>query len=712
MVPLSEVYRRGKLVSLDSNTDYYDDASADSQPTLVFFFSTYYIFLIFFAFLNGAQPHHHTTFFFNNFNATGSNLTLIKDASFVSNVIRLTNHSQRLIGRALYSNPVQIKNNKTVLSFSTTFVFSIVTPSPGPGGHGLSFIMTPYKSLMGALPSDYLGLLNSSSRDGQGSNHLFAVEFDTNTASEFSDINDNHVGVDINSLNSTNSTTAGYWTGKQFQELSLKSGKNIQAWIEYDHLLKQLNVTITLAGSPRPVRPLISLPNLDLSTVLQEKMYVGFCAATGTLVEHHYILAWSFTTNGMALPLDLSLLPSFAHKNPKHHSKGFIVGITAASLLLLMVTGLAIFCWFKRMKYRECIEEWEREFWPHRLPYRELSIATYGFKEEQLLGSGGFGKVYKGVLPSNGLEIAVKCIIKDSTEGMKEFIAEISSVGRLQHRNLVQLRGWCRRNNQLFVVYEYMPNGSLDRLIFGKPKIVLRWPERYKILKGVAAGLLYLHEQWDRRVVHRDVKSSNILIDSELNAKLGDFGLARLYDHDQNSETTRVVGTLGYIAPEFTQTGKATPSTDVFSFGIVLLEVACGRKPIDPFKDAEEVVLVECVRELFAKDKLMDAADPKLDGEYDAEEMERVLKLGLICSHPHPEGRLSIRHVLQILEGEVPLPVMHIPSSSLNNMGSNRRIGNFGNKSESAEPCGSSSKSYTADELSTSSSKGKSKVLM
>eukprot|EP01018_Ginkgo_biloba_P000180 Gb_35142 [translate_table: standard] len=372
-----------------------------------------------------------------------------------------------------------MKNNNTVLSFSTTFVFSIVTPPPttGLGGHGLSFIMTPYKSL----------------KDCQ-SNHPFAVNFDTSITPEFQNINDNHVGVDFYmNLKSREPTAARYWDGKRFQELHLESSRKIQAWIEYDHFQKQLQVTVALAGSPRPVRPLISIRNLDLSTVLQEQMYVGFCASTGPLVEDHYILAWSFTTNGMAPPLDLSLLPSFTHKNPKHHSKGFIVGITVASLLLLMVPVLAIFCWFKRMKYRECIEEWEREFWPHRLPYKELSIATNGFKEEQLLGSGGFGKAYKGVLPSNGLEIAVKCIIKDSTQGMKEFIAEISSVGRLQHRNLVRLQGWCRRNNQLFVVYDYMPNGSLDGLIFGKPKTVLRWPERYKILKGVAAGLLYLH---------------------------------------------------------------------------------------------------------------------------------------------------------------------------------------------------------------------------
>eukprot|EP01018_Ginkgo_biloba_P000250 Gb_26121 [translate_table: standard] len=544
-----------------------------------------------------ADHNHPSTFIFDRFNGS-SNLILINDASVTSNVLRLTNHSRRMIGRALYSTPVQIKNNNTLSSFSTTFVFSMVPPQ-GPGGHGIAFVMTPFKSLMGALEGQYLGLLNASS-NGHSYNHLFAVEFDTNQRAEFGDFNDNHVGVDINSLQSLEPKTAGYWVnaGKKFQELSLKSGQNIQAWIQYDHLQKELNVTITLAGLLKPSKPLLSVKEIDLSAILQEQMYVGFSAATGfDSVEDHYILAWSFNSNGTVPPaLDLSHLPSFTHTNSKHLSTEFIAGITVASLVVLFVAIFAVYHQFKRRKYTELFEEWELEYWPHRISYPELSIATKGFQDEQLLGSGGFGRVYKGVLPTSGLEVAVKCIIKDSTEGMKEFIAEISSVGRLQHRNLVQLRGWCRRNQQLFIVYDYMPNGSLDRMIFGNPDTVLRWPERYRILKGIAAGLIYLHEQWDRRVVHRDVKPSNVLLDSDLNAKLGDFGLARLYDHGHNPQTTRVVGTLGYIAPELTNTGKATPSTDVFSFGIVLLEVASGRRPVDISRDDEEIVLVYWIR--------------------------------------------------------------------------------------------------------------------
>eukprot|EP01018_Ginkgo_biloba_P000278 Gb_37811 [translate_table: standard] len=613
--------------------------------------------------LNAAQTddrRRNYTFVFNQFSSS-SNLILINSASIKSTYLSLTNSSLRLTGRALYPVPVQTENNETLFSFSTTFVFALPRPPDVAAGPGLAFIITPYKSDTRPYASQFLGLFNSSS-NGQLYNHLFAVEFDTGQNIEFNEINGNSVGVDLNSLTSVESQPTGYWMGNQFIELDLRSRQNFQVWIDYNHLQNQLNVTIAVAGSPRPQKPLISTKlNMSLLGGVEEEMYVGFSSSTGSFLEYHYILAWSFTTNGTAPPLSVSNLPTFIEK-PKHVSKGFIAGITLASFFLMFLIILGAFIWWRKMKYGEIFEEWELEFWPHRLPYRELSIATKGFKEDHLLGSGGYGKVYKGVLPSNGLEVAVKCIVQDSSEGMKEFIAEITSVGRLQHRNLVQLRGWCRRKKKLFIVYDYMSNGSLDHMIFGNPKTVLQWAQRYKILKGVATGLLYLHEQWKQRVVHRDIKSSNVLLDSDLTAALGDFGLARLYDHSENPETTRVVGTLGYIAPELVHTGKATPSTDVFSFGVVLLEVATGRKPVDHSKDAEEVILVDWVWDLYTKEKLMDAVDPKLKGAYDVEEMAKVLRLGLICSHPEPESRLTIRQVLQILEGEDSLPSIRMSS--------------------------------------------------
>jgi len=607
----------------------------------------------------------HTTFVFDGFN--GSDLILEADASVIrpKSVLALTNESHFMLGRALYSDPVQMKNNDTLSSFSTTFVFSIVHPPSNIGGHGLAFVMTPFTSPMGALSAHYMGLLNLTS-NGQPYNHLFAVEFDTSKNPEFNDPDGNHVGVDINNLVSVEAKTAGYWNGDEFHNLSLKSRRNIQAWIDYDHLHSHLNVSITMAGLPRPQRPLISR-KIDLHSVLQEKMYVGFSAATALYVEDHYILAWSFTTNGTASPLDVSRLPSFVNMYSKRPGRGFIAGVTMSALVFSLAIAAAVF--LKRARNRETIEEWEQEYWPHRFTYKDLSIATSRFRGENVLGQGGFGKVYKGVLPGSSQEVAVKCITKEFTEGMKGFVAEISSMGRLQHRNLVQLRGWCRRHKKLFIVYDYMPNGSLDKLIFGNPTTVLPWHRRYAILKGVAMGLLYLHEQWEKRIIHRDIKSSNVLLDLELNGRLGDFGLARLYDHSENPQTTRVVGTLGYIAPELIHTGKATPSSDVFSFGVLLLEVACGRRPVDPLKDAERMILAEWVWDLYTERRLLEASDPNLAKRYDVGEMEKVLKLGLLCCHPEPESRLGMRHICQILEGEAPLPDLCTASYNASIMG-------------------------------------------
>ncbi|XP_059664246.1 L-type lectin-domain containing receptor kinase S.1-like [Cornus florida] len=195
------------------------------------------------------------------------------------------------------------------------------------------------------------------------------------------------------------------------------------------------------------------------------------------------------------------------------------------------------------------IEDWELEYWPHRYSYEELSEATNGFSKDELLGTGGFGKVYKATLPNNTV-VAVKCVNHYSKQGLKEFMAEISSIGHLQCKNLVQMRGWCQKGNELMLVYDYMPNGSLNRWIFDKPKTLLGWDDRRKILADVVEGLNYLYHGWDQVVIHRDIKWSNILLGSDMRGRLGDFGLAKLYTQGEVPNTTRVVGTLGYLAPE------------------------------------------------------------------------------------------------------------------------------------------------------------------
>ncbi|KAJ8636677.1 hypothetical protein MRB53_010944 [Persea americana] len=279
---------------------------------------------------------------------------------------------------------------------------------------------------------------------------------------------------------------------------------------------------------------------------------------------------------------------------------------------------------------------------------------------------GGFGMVYKGVLPSSNKQVAVKRVSHKSKQGMREFIAEIVSLGRLRHRNLVQLLGYCRRKGELLLVYDFMPNGSLDKLLFDQNEKILNWHQRFRIIKGVASGLLYLHEEWEQVVLHRDIKASNVLLDSEFNGRLGDFGLARLYDHGTNPQTTHVVGTLGYIAPELTRTGKVTTSTDVFAFGAFMLEVACGKRPTSLRGSPEELILVDWVLQYWKSGEIVEARDARLGNDYVKKEMELVLKLGLLCSHPMAAARPIIRQVMQFLDGDCPLP--ELPSSGWNEM--------------------------------------------
>lgn len=201
-----------------------------------------------------------------------------------------------------------------------------------------------------------------------------------------------------------------------------------------------------------------------------------------------------------------------------------------------------------------------------------------------------------------------------------------------------------------------MPNGSLDKFLYKKTELILNWNQRFKIIKDVALALTYLHEEWAEVIIHRDVKASNVLLDGELNAKLGDFGLARCIKHEQDVQTTHVAGTLGYIAPELARSGKPTPSTDVYAFGAFCLEVACGRRPVEPKTSAKEMILVDWVYSFWMEGKILSAADPKLNEECKADEVELVLKLGLLCSHSVAEGRPKMSQVLMYLKGQALLP--------------------------------------------------------
>ncbi|KAL3826023.1 hypothetical protein ACJIZ3_022052 [Penstemon smallii] len=544
-------------------------------------------------------------------------------------ILQLTSDTTKLTGHVFYSSPIHFKNS----SFSTCFAFSI-RPNDVKlgGGDGLTFAIAKSKDFTSALWGGHLGLFNSNNI-GNFSNHIFAVEFDTYQNFEFGDMNDNHVGIDVNSLVSNNSASAGYFGDDLVQnEINLKSGKPILAWIEYDSITSYVNVTISPSSS-KPGIPLLSFP-VRLSSIFEENMYVGFSASTGLVSSSHYLLGWSFKLNGEAKSLDLNSLPSLP-KTRKKHKSIFIISLSILVPFFVLTSILIVVLFLiKKLKNSEVIESWELEIGPHRYKYIELKKATRNFKESEFLGFGGFGRVYKGTLPNPKIQVAVKRISHESKQGVREFISEISSIGKFRHRNLVQLLGWCRRGSDLLLVYDFMPNGSLDKLLFDQEKCVLNWEKRLNIIKGVASGLLYLHEGYEQTVIHRDVKASN------------------LYDHGSNPGTTRLVGTLGYLAPELTRTGRATTSCDVFAFGTLLLEIACGRRPIEPI-GPDDLVLVDYVWSKWSEGSILDVVDLNLKGDFDENEVLMVLKLGLMCLSNEQLGRPSMRQVVSYLEGEV-----------------------------------------------------------
>ncbi|OVA15597.1 Protein kinase domain [Macleaya cordata] len=606
-----------------------------------------------------------TGFIYNGFK-DAANLSLDGIADITpGGLLRLTNDTKYQKGHAFYFHPFQFKNNSfssdgnttNSVSFSTTFVFGIVSETD-LSGQGLAFVIAPQRGLPGSQANQFLGLFNDTD-NGNPKNHVLAVELDTIYNVEYDFIQGNHVGIDINDLKSVNSTSPSYFTNGRYKDLSL-SGSRIQVWVEYDGVQKQLNVTLAPFKASKPDVPLLSLSQ-DLSTIFLDSMYVGFSASTQTALTFHYVLGWSFRINGKAQALDLSSLPELPNlPGKKSKMLTIVLSIIVPIFALAMIIG--IFFILRKRKFAELVEDWELIYGTHRFSYKDLYKATKGFGEKEVIGRGAFGNVYRGVLPTSEDEVAIKKVSHDSTQGIQQFIAEIVSIGKLRHRNLVQLFGYCRRKGELLLVYDFMRNRSLDKFLFGhsnSSSSMLNWSQRIQIIKGVASGLVYLHEEWEKVVIHRDIKASNVLLDNEMNARLGDFGLAMLFDHGTNdAPTSKVVGTPGYLAPEMTRIGMASTSTDVYAFGVFLLEVACGKRPVELKTSASGegyVYLVDWVLSCWRKGEILQTGDPNFGGEYVVEELELVLKLGLLCAHTDPDFRPTMRQVVQYLNGDVAL---------------------------------------------------------
>ncbi|KAI4323202.1 hypothetical protein L6164_022828 [Bauhinia variegata] len=282
--------------------------------------------------------------------------------------------------------------------------------------------------------------------------------------------------------------------------------------------------------------------------------------------------------------------------------------------------------------------------------YSELKNATDDFNLDNKLGEGGFGPVYKGTL-DDGRVIAVKQLSAGSHQGKSQFINEIATISAVQHRNLVKLCGCCIEGDKRLLVYEYLENKSLDKALFGNG-INLSWTTRYDICLGIARGLAYLHEESRLRIVHRDVKASNILLDHELVPKISDFGLAKLYDDKKTHISTCVAGTIGYLAPEYALRGHLTEKADVFSFGVVALEIISGRPNSDLSLGGEKAYLLEWAWNLFENNRVIELVDPRLS-EFNEEEVKRIAGVALLCTQTSPALRPSMSRVVAMLSGDI-----------------------------------------------------------
>ncbi|XP_062096117.1 probable LRR receptor-like serine/threonine-protein kinase At1g07650 isoform X2 [Humulus lupulus] len=348
----------------------------------------------------------------------------------------------------------------------------------------------------------------------------------------------------------------------------------------------------------------------------------------------------------------ISLESDFKPPDESRSTKIIVIGVVSPLLLILMILGIL---WWKgyfggKPSREQLLKGLDLQ--TGFFSFRQIKAATNNFHAENKLGEGGFGSVFKGVL-LDGTIIAVKQLSSKSKQGNREFVNEIGMISALQHPNLVKLHGCCIEGKQLLLVYEYMENNSLAHSLFGghEGSAKLDWPTRQNICVGIAKGLAFLHEESPLKIVHRDIKANNILLDKDLNPKISDFGLAKLDEEENTHITTRVAGTIGYMAPEYALWGYLTYKADVYSFGIVALELVAGINNMKFRPNEDYVCLLDWVLVSQQKGNLMGLADPKLGSEFNHEEVVRMIKVALLCTNPSPALRPTMSAVVSMLEG-------------------------------------------------------------
>ncbi|RVW29542.1 putative L-type lectin-domain containing receptor kinase S.5 [Vitis vinifera] len=482
-------------------------------------------------------------------------------------------------GRVLFNRPFKLwegDGNGRVASFNSSFLINIFRlNNDSAPGEGFAFIIAPDLNLPPGSDGEYLGLTNSTT-DGNPNNHLIAVELDT-FKQDF-DSDDNHIGLDINSIRS-NRTVSLSDLGIQIAPLD---PKNYSVWVEYDGENKVMDVYMVEEGNPRPAEPVMSA-EVELREIVKQYSYMGFAASTGNATQLNCVLQWNLTVelleeDGDAEWVKVVLEERRAKSDPN------ILGT------LRSLPGT-----------------------PREFEFKDLKKATNNFDEKLKLGEGGFGVVYKGLLPKEHVHVAVKKFSRD-VKGKDDFLAELTIINRLRHKHLVPLLGWCHKNGMLLLVYDYMPNGSLDKQLFcGREMRTLEWS---------VEATLDLREPWRMRRTHTR---------SWRECRYNGLHCTRVFPY-----------------------WEATPESDVYGFGAVLLEVVCAQRPWA--SDATFHFLVDWVWCLHREGRIVEAVDERLGNDYVVEEAQRLLLLGLACSHPIATERPKTQAIVQVLSGSVSVP--------------------------------------------------------
>ncbi|KAK2663132.1 hypothetical protein Ddye_001706 [Dipteronia dyeriana] len=424
----------------------------------------------------------------------------------------------------------------------------------------------------------------------------------------------------------------------------------------------RLNNNSLSRAIPMPLANMTQLAFLDLSFNNLSGPVPRFPAKTYNIVGNPLICATGsepdcYGTQLMPMSMNLNSSQNIPSGRPRSHRISLVFGLSVGCLsLIVLVFGLAMW-WRQRRNQQMFFDVKDRHHEEvslgnlRRFQFRELQIATHNFSSKSILGKGGFGHVYKGIL-QDGTVVAVKRL-KDGNAigGEIQFQTEVEMISLAVHRNLLRLYGFCITPTERLLVYPYMSNGSVASRLKGKP--VLDWGTRKRIALGAARGLLYLHEQCDPKIIHRDVKAANILLDDYCEAVVGDFGLAKLLDHQDTHVTTAVRGTVGHIAPEYLSTGQSSEKTDVFGFGILLLELITGQRALEFGKAANQKgAMLDWVKKIHQEKKLDVLVDKDLKTNYDRIELEEMAQVALLCTQYLPGHRPKMSEVVRMLEGD------------------------------------------------------------